>query len=118
MTLVCTFSACEGETVNYISSNCDSASINYTNHIKTILELNCGSNQNNCHFNGATKANFDFSNYTETKISIQDNVNSLICSIKHEGTCVTMPNKNDSNEKLSDEDIILIEQWICLNYPE
>ncbi len=113
------FYNCEGDTIDTaLEMSCDSTNITYLTNVKAILETNCGSTQNNCHFNGAAKASYSFEDYNASKTSIQNAPTTLICSIRHSAGCMTMPNRNDPSIKLSEEDIVTIEQWICLGYAE
>jgi len=111
--------SCEGDTIHSeLQLGCDSTDVTYLANVKTILETHCGNSQNNCHFNGAIRAGYNFDDYNAAKSSIRNSPATLICSIRHNAGCITMPNRNDASIKLSEQDIVTIEQWICLGYVE
>lgn len=89
-------------------NTCDTAAMNYSTHIKPILDANCVS----CHNATAFSGNVKLHTYTEVQASIPSG--KLLNSVKHlSGGSRNMP----PGSKLSDCNIRKIEAWINRGYP-
>jgi hypothetical protein len=85
---------------------CDSLDVFYARDVKPILD-SAGCSFNYCHGGGATSGGFLISDYVSTKTSAEDI--DFMKSIKHISGTRRMPKDRD---KISDQDIQIIECWI------
>ena len=85
---------------NINTSTCDSTSVSYNKHIKTILDNNCATS--GCHDATTKRSGYDFSDYLSSKAGITP----ALCNINDNG-CTVMP----PSGKMADSLITKIQSW-------
>lgn len=93
---------------NFEVKGCDTTSVNYTTHIKPILDNSC----NNCHSGNSPSGGINLSNYSAVKD--QGISGKLLGSVIWDGTASRMP--QGSSTRLDDCSLAKIRLWIKGNY--
>jgi hypothetical protein len=100
------FGAKDCASTNTALTSCDTSNVNYTTHIKPLMDGFC----NSCHFSG-NLTGYTLDNYNG--VTAAANSTKLLPSVKFTGD--PMP---QGGQKLSDCNITKIEKWIQAGMPQ
>jgi len=104
----CASDSLEELTGTPITDRClETMNVSYMNDVQSIVSGTCAFP--GCHFSAGPAAGIDLSSYTTLKSYVDNNANTLISAIRHEGNADPMP---QGGSKMAEENICLIEVWI------